>query len=743
MQYQSLIKFIPLVSILLLKPADAKSQDTEPAAFVNPFIGTANNANTYPGAVVPWGMVSVNPFTTEASGGNHASTSYTKYAPFINGFSHVSLSGVGCPDMGSIILMPSMGDTTIVIDSFKSAYTNETATAGYYSVLLARHSIQVELSATLRSGISQYSFTKAGKASVLLDLSRSLGNNRGAFIKKINDNEVEGFKDEGNFCGAENRQRIFFVIRLQKLNARINLWGDNATEKKEDNYVGNNIGCWFQFDVAAGEKIAVQVGISYVSTKNARQNLQVEQTGCNFKKVKHSAFNTWNKELSKIKITGTSNNDKAIFYTGLYHTLLHPNIFNDVNGEYLSMTTKNINKVTKGHNRYSVFSLWDTYRNLHSLLTLVYPERQSDMVQSMVDMYKESGWLPKWELAANETYIMVGDPAAAVIAETYLKGIKDFDVATAYKAMLHNASISKPSNAIRPGLKSYLQYQYIPNDTKDTGRNFVWGSVATTLEYSYADWCIAQMAKALGQKKDEKIFTARSLFYKNLFDTATNFIRPKLKDGSWLTPFDATAVAGELNWYPSGGPGFVEGNAWQYTWMVPHDIKGLRILMGGDKVFVQKLQQCFDDNQFVLWNEPDMAYPFLFNYSKGNEWRTQQLVQASIKKYFTNSPEGIPGNDDCGTMSAWLVFAMMGLYPACPASGDYAISTASFNEINITLNPKYYKGKYFSIKKHPSSTNKVFIKQLLVNGKSTSSFFISHKTITSGGAINYILKEKK
>ncbi len=731
------------LSILLLKIVDATAQVLQPAGYVNPFIGTANNANTYPGAVAPWGMVSVNPFTAEPNGDNYSATSYTKSAPFINGFSHVSLSGVGCPDMSSIIVMPSMGTPTTNVDSIKSAYINEIATAGYYSVQLTKHAIKAELGATLRSGISQYTFNKAGKATVLLDLSRSLSSNRGAFIKKINEHEVEGYKEEGNFCGAGNRQRIYFVIRMQKKNARIKLWGDSATEKNENNCAGNNIGCWFQFEVFAGEKIGLQVGISYVSERNARLNLDAEQTGGNFEKVKRATFNNWNKELSKIKVKGTSKDDQVIFYTALYHTLIHPNVFNDVNGEYRSMTNKKILKVPEGHHRYSIFSLWDTYRTLHSLLTLVYPERQSDMVQSMVDKYKESGWLPKWELAGNETYIMVGDPAVAVIAETYLKGIKDFDVATAYKAMLHNASLSGSNNPVRPGLKNYLHYKYIPNDAKDTGRNFVWGSVATTLEYCYADWCIAQMAKALGKKKDEKIFTARSLFYKNLFDTSTNFIRPKLKDGSWLTPFDATAIAGELNWNPSGGPGFVEGSAWQYTWMVPHDIKGLSKLMGGDRMFTEKLQQCFDENQFVLWNEPDMAYPFLFNYATGNAWRTQKLVKESIKKYFTNSSEGIPGNDDCGTTSAWLVFAMMGLYPVCPASGDYAVAIPSFNDISITLHPKYYIGKSFSIKKGSSFKKGVFINQLLLNGRLTDSYFISHKTIANGGVINYNLKENK
>lgn len=704
-----------------------------PAYFINPFIGTANAANTYPGAVVPWGMVTVNPYTLLQA--HQTNISYQKNAPYITGFSHVSLSGVGCADMGSIILMPAMGLPTNRQYLIKSAYTQETAKPGFYSVFLTNYGIGAAMSATSRTGLSKYTFTKKGNAFIVLDLGRSLSSVKGAQIKKINNTEVEGFKTDGNFCGAGNQQKVFFVIKIQKQNAKIILWGDSAATQKSNIYKGNNVGCWFNFKVNPGEEILVKVGISYVSTANARANLQAENNFWNFENIKQKAFNSWNKELSKIEVNSNLKNKKTIFYTGLYHTLLHPNIINDVNGQYPAMGTKKVMKVAKGHNRYTVFSLWDTYRNLHALLTLVYPERQSDMVQSMVNKYKESGWLPKWELASNETFVMAGDPAVAVIAETYLKGIRDFDVKMAYKAMLHNSNLKQSINLLRPGLQNYLTYKYIPNDANGTGKNYVWGSVATTLEYNYADWCLAQMAKAIGKKTDEKNFTDRAYYYKNLYDASTGFLRPKLKNGDWFTPFNPKTIDGEQNWPSSGGPGFIEGNAWQYTFMVPHDIGGLATLMGGYKNFVTRLQQSFDEEHFVLWNEPDMAYPYLFNYAKGEEWRTQKMVNLQLKKHFNATPAGIPGNDDCGTLSAWLVFSMLGFYPDNPVSGNYVISTPAFNSAIIKLNPKYYTGKNFVIKTDAKSKNQIFIKNITLNNKPFKSYFVNHKTLTKGGVL--------
>ena len=315
------------------------------------------------------------------------------------------------------------------------------------------------------------------------------------------------------------------------------------------------------------------------------------------------------------------------------------------------------------------------------------------------------------------------------------KGLRNFGLATAYKAMLHNAGLHKNENPIRPALKQYLQYGFIPNND----RGDVWGAVATTLEYCFADWNLAQMAKALKRKDDYKMFAKRSLFYKNLYDSTTGFMRPMLTSRPRLPPFDPLTITGEQNWVPSGGPGFVEGSAWQYSWFVPHDIIGLKKIMGGDKKFTLHLQIAFDSSYFELWNEPDMAYPYLFNYVNGEEWRAQKLVRENIKKYFNTTPAGLPGNDDCGTMSAWLVFGMMGFYPDCPGSVSYAVTLPAFEKISIALNHKYYKGKFFVIKKTGAGNS---IATIHLNKQIQKSYFINHRSITNGGQLTISTRDQ-
>ena len=698
--------------------------------YINPFIGTSNDANTYPGATVPWGMVSVNPFNVDNTTNPYSACSYRKGEAFIYGFSHTRLSGVGCPDMSSILLMPSQGKISFEKDSLKSTYKNEIATAGFYAVDLLKDNIKAEVSSTIRTGISQYTFLKAGPGFICIDAGSGLSKMKGSYIHKISDTQIEGYKTDGGFCGKPVTHKVYFFIETNK-QTHINLWNKH-NDRVADTTSGDTVGAYFIFDAAANEKVLVKVGVSYVSMANAKLNLQQEQPGWDFNIVKKDAALQWNTELSKIKVEGSNEDDKKIFYTGMYHILQHPNIINDVNGEYPAMGNRK--KMQSKRNHYSVFSLWDTYRNVHPFLTLIYPERQADMVNSMVDMYKQNGWLPKWELAANETLVMVGDPALPVIADSYLKGIKNFDVAVAYKAMLHNAQINKNGNPVRPGLQQYLQYGYIPNDDKDD----VWGSVSTTLEYCYADWSLAQMAKALNKKNDYQQFTKRSLFYKNLYNVATGFLRPRLKNKEWKQPFDPVTVNGESDWNPSGGTGFVEGSAWQYNFFVPHDIAGLKSKMGGDKAFISQLQKSFDSSYFALWNEPDMAFPYLFNYVKGEAWRTQKAVTANIKKYFNTSAAGIPGNDDCGTMSAWLVFGMMGFYPDCPASLNYALTTPAFDKITITLNPAFYKGEKMVIEKKGNGN---YIKSMLLNNKLNKNYFINHTSIVNGGLLQIETKE--
>jgi predicted alpha-1,2-mannosidase len=408
----------------------------------------------------------------------------------------------------------------------------------------------------------------------------------------------------------------------------------------------------------------------------------------------------------------------------LYHTQIHPNTLNDFNGEYPEIRTGKTGKTTG--TRYTVFSLWDTYRNLHQLLTLVYPRQQHDMINSMLQMVDENGWLPKWELNSTETFTMVGDPASIVIADTYLKGIRDLDVDKAYKAMLKGADQTE-NNPVRTGLKEYLQKGYVTEESVNSG------AVSITQEFNIADFAIAQLARELGKTEDYKRFKQRSVTYRKLFDKQYNLLRPKNPDGSWYESFHPDTGANFVK-----NIAFIEGNSWQYTFMVTHDTPALMKMMGGKKAFSEQLEKVFDKNQFDMANEPDIAYPYLFNFVKGEEWKTQEKVHELIRKYFQNKPEGLSGNDDTGTMSAWLVFSMMGIYPIVPAKPVYAITTPVFDKITIQLDEKYYKNKQLIIEKESGNGGK--IGKILLDGKVQKSYFISHKDLVNANKLKVILK---
>lgn len=541
-------------------------------------------------------------------------------------------------------------------------------------------------------------------------------------------------------------QTLYFVAKISKkpLVSGVSIDGKDYPDFNRE-IAGNDIGVYFTFDTEENETICVKVGVSYVSISNARKNLEAEQPGFDFENTKLAAEQAWNLELSKIQVEGGNSEDKEKFYTALYHTLIHPSVANDVTGEYNTMGDNSIAQ-TNGYNRYTVFSLWDTYRNVHPFLSLVYPKRQSDMVKSMLGMYKESGWLPKWELAGMETNCMVGDPAIPVIVDSYLRGVRDFDADLAWEAMKHNASEPGRDNPARPGFDDWLKYGYIPDDAGYTLKVFtsdnisyeyenarqlgtVWGSVSTGMEYCVADWNLAQMAKSLGKKDDHQFYLNRSLYYKNNYDNISGFVRPRLKDGSWLTPFDP--ASNRLN-------GFVEGSPWNYTFMVPHDMPGLITLMGGTKKFTEKLNTCFEMNFFDVTNEPDLAYPYLFNYVKNEEWRTQKEVREIIFRDFNISPGGLPGNDDCGTMSAWLVYSMMGFYPDCPGSMDYQLTSPVFSKITIALDQSYYPGKTFVIEVENGGKNNYFIKSMKFNGKPYKKYTLNHQDIVNGGNLRIV-----
>ncbi|MFD1614127.1 GH92 family glycosyl hydrolase [Gelatiniphilus marinus] len=725
------------------------SQAQNPVDYVNPFIGTSNFGATNPGAIAPRGMASVSPFNVAGpqnlpleKDSGWLSNPYVNENTFLTGFSHVNLSGVGCPDLGVILTMPTTGELKTNHLEYGSTYDFELAKPGYYSVMLSKYKVKTEVTATTRVGVSKYSFPK-GQSNILINLGLGLTNEEGATVKIVSPTEIEGMRNVGSFCyyKPEESYPVYFVAKFSKPADDFGVWKTprtyegveaqwmpyNGKTRLYKNYrkevIGDSIGSYFTYHFEKPTEVEVKIGVSYVSIENARENLEKETQSLTFNEIYKNTASKWNDLLSKIEVEGGTKDDKTIFYTALYHTLIHPNTLNDVNGEYPTMAKRETAK-TEG-TRFTVFSFWDTYRNLHQLMSLVYPKQQSDMVKSMLNIYDESGWLPKWELNATETTTMVGDPAGIVLADTYLRGIQDFDIEKAYEAMRKSAT-QLENNPLRPGIKDYIEKGYLTTKTTKSG------SVSTTQEYNISDFALAQLAKTLGKKEDYKMFSKRSVTYRNLFDKEFNLLRPKNDDGSWLSPFNPNKGANfEKNL------GFIEGNSWQYTFMVAHDTEYLIKLMGGKKNYVAKLDEVFDKNQFDMANEPDIAYPYLYNYANGYEWKTQERVSQLIDEYFTNKPAGLPGNDDTGTMSAWLIYSMMGIYPVSPADPMYTITTPRFDKITIHLDTQYYKNNTLIIEKN--GTGK--LESFTINGKTNKSFFVSHEALTNAPKIQFNLKE--
>lgn len=722
--------------------------------YVDPFIGTTNFGTCFPGAVMPRGMVSVVPFNVTGSSENKYdkdarwwSTPYCVENVFLTGFSHVNLSGVGCPDLGSILLMPTTGELNVKPDEYGSKYSRESAKPGYYSVFIDKYKVKAEVSATLRSGISRFTFPE-GKSNVLLNLGLGLTNENGACLRVVSDNEIEGSKMLGSFCYSSDAVfPVYFVVKFNKKANNTTVWKkqpllkgvEHAWSKTSGkikyykNYrkmvAGDSVGVCFNFDTKTDEVIEARVGVSYVSIDNARLNLEKEQSSKSFETIVSEADKAWNKKLNVIEVEGGTKNDKIKFYTALYHTFMHPNIHQDVNGQYPEMEGNGVG-TAQDRDRFTVFSLWDTYRNLHPLMALAYPKEQSDMVKTMVDMYGESGWMPMWELMGQETHVMQGDPATAVIADSYHRGIKDFDIEKAYEGMKKSADATT-DNFVRSNMEEYAKKHFITMGSRHDN------STSIALEYYIADWNLAMLAKTLGKHDDYKKYMTRSLGYKNYFDTKEfKMIRPIDKDGEFFKDFNPHE--GE-NFAPVAG--FHEGTAWNYTFYVPHDVKGLIKLMGGNKEFVNKLEKVFNEGLYDAANEPNISYPYMFNYVKGEEWRTQKHVRKLVDEDYKTTPDGIPGNDDTGTMSAWLVYSMMGIYPDCPGSMNYALTSPKFDKVKIKLDNRYYKGEEFVIETKNNSKDNIYIDNITLNGKKYDKFFLNHEDIVKGGKLTISLKK--
>lgn len=746
-------KMKKLLTIVALSVACSLQAQKQPVDYINPMIGTSNFGATHPGAVVPRGMLSISPFNVafDTTGEKNLlekdsrwlSNPYVNENNFFTGFTHANLSGVGCPDLGVIISMPTTGALEVNHLKYGSTYKNEVAKAGYYSNELTKYGIKTEATAATRSGITRYHFPK-GEANLLINLGLGLTNEKGAMLKFVSPTEVEGMRMVGSFCynSPESAYPVYFVAKVNKVAPSYGIWQQPEVHKgieaqwmwyngqvrlKEQfarEVVGDSIGAYFRYQFDKEETVELKVGISYVSIANARENLYREIGDKSFDEVYATARINWNDALHA-RVEGGTEDQKTIFYTGLYHALLHPNLLNDVNGDFPENST---NKIGKNKERYTVFSLWDTYRNYHPLMTLLYPDQQLQMVRTMLDIYKESGWLPKWELNSTETFTMVGDPASIVLADTYLRGLTDFDIHTAYEAMLKGANTLE-DNPIRPGVEEYWKNGYLSVD------GGIRGPVSTTQEYNIADFAIGQLAKKLGKKADYERFNKQAYTYRKLFDKETHLLRPRYANGTWYAPFNPESGANfEEN------VGYIEGNAWQYVYMATHDVKGMIQLMGGEKPFEAQLDRIFDTKQYDMANEPDIAYPYLYNYLKGKEWKTQQKVDELIKEYFQNKPAGLPGNDDTGVMSAWLVYGMMGLYPVSPAEPLYTLTSPKFNKITLRLDENYYPNGELVIESNASDKN-IYIQQIYVDDKPLKGYFISQDDLRAAKKIRFELRE--
>ncbi len=713
---------IILISLLIASCSENNKDYTE---FVNVFIGTEGDGNTFPGATMPFGSVQLSPDTGLEGPAKFGSYKYNHST--IIGFSHTHLNGVGEPEYRDILMMPTVGkvqltpgDENNTSTGYRSNFDhkNESARPGYYSVLLDDYKVKVELTSTLRAGFHRYTFPETDKAHIILDLAFPYGDAEELILTKVSDTEIEGLRRSH---GWAYDQYVYFVAKFSKPFSSVELMKDDIFQKGKEEVKGDNIKAVINYQTKKNEGILIKVGISAVSVDGARKNLETEIPDWNFDKIVTEAKNAWNKELGKIEIEGRTKDQQIFFYTSMYHAFMSPDIYMDVDGKYWGIDRK-VHQGEKGFTNYTVFSLWDTFRALHPLFTIIDQQRTNEFIQSLLQKYDDGGRLPMWALAGNYTDDMLGYHAVPVIVDAYVKGIRGYDVKKAFQAVKHSAELEKL------GLKYYKKIGYLPYDRQAE-------SVSKTLEYSYNDWCIAQMAKDIGTKEDYKWYHQRAHFYKNVFDRSAGFMRGKSLDRKWLQPFD-----------PLKNSAYSEGNAYQYMF-VPHDTEGLISEMGGDKKFSQWLDVLFtleskDEpegsiGQYWQGNEPSHHLAYLYNYV-GEAWKTQKLVNQILTELHSSTPRGLSGNDDCGQMSAWYILSSLGFYSVSPGQDIYVIGSPLFEKATVNLE----NGKKFVIKANNVSAANIYIQSATLDGKSYTKSFLSHKDIMRGAKLVFEMGPK-
>ncbi len=715
---------LPVFCFLLL----ALNYSTVPAQdlcrYVDPMTGTGGVGHTYPGATVPYGMVQLSPDTRrdaswEGCGGYYHSDT------LIYGFTHTHLSGTGCSDYGDVLLMPGNGKHSFFPEEYGSAYSHESekATPGYYNVALTDDRIKAELSTTLRAGMHRYTYSNNKDRFLILDLHHR-DKTLGASLRYVSDNRLEGYRHSEAWA---KDQYIYFAMEFSQPIARIQLDSliqamsvETTVEK-----AGLAAAIYFENESRGSTKpLLVKVGISTVDAEGARRNLETEMPGWDFEKVKTSAAAAWNKELSKIKVSGKSRKDLNNFYTALYHTMIVPNVLSDIDGRYRGRDNKI--HTAEDYVHYTVFSLWDTFRAAHPLYTLIDRTRSLDYIKTFLAQYKQGGRLPVWELGSNETDCMIGYHSVPVITDALVKGIGEFDTTLAFEAMKKSATWK------HLGLPSYMEQGYIAVENEHE-------SVSKTLEYAYDDWCISEVARLLGKMDEQRTYLRRAASYRNVYDPQTGFMRPR-RNGDFLPNFDPREVNNH----------YTEANSWQYSFFVPQDIPGLVKLMGGEQQAESKLDGLFTAptnttgrtqaditgliGQYAHGNEPSHHMAYLYDYI-GKPWKTQKLVRQIMDSLYHQGPEGLPGNEDCGQMSAWFVWSALGFYPVTPGSPYYALGSPLFDTAIVSLENK----RFIRLIAKNNSPTAVYVRKLEIDGKEVSENLITHEELTQAGEIVFTM----
>ena len=727
--------------------------------YVNPFIGTSKMGHVFPGATAPFGMVQLSPQTNFEvmfnEDGSYNNKTYEYCAGYqyrdsiIIGFSHTNLSGTGHADLGDFLVMPTTGP--LVLDPLKTengekgfysefSHDHEEAFPGYYKVDLESYNIQAELTASERVGFHQYTFPKSDDSHIILDLVYNIyhhdNKNVWTFIRVENDSLVTGYRQTK---GWARDKKVFFAMSFStpfksyghKKYDEMKYDGFYRNFNQQENFpeiAGKDIRAYFNFDTEEGERIKIKFALSSVSTEGALKNLIAEIPHWEFDKTRSETKVKWNKELSKIEITTLNDGDKVNFYTAMYHTNLSPILYEDVDGQYRGLD-QNIHH-SEGFTNYTIFSLWDTYRALHPLFNITQPDRNNDMIKSMLAHHDESvhNMLPIWSHYANENWCMIGYHATSVIADAMAKNVGDFDKRRALEASINTANVRYFG-----GLGDYIDYKYVPDDKSNS-------SVSKTLEYAYNDWCIGQMANQLNNVSAKDEFTKRSEYYTNVYDPKIGFMRPKLADGTFREKFDPMDTHGQ---------GFIEGNAWNYGLYVPQNIDKMISMMGGKEKFNEHLDSLFtieiEDKyiaqheditrdgiigNYVHGNEPGHHIPYLYNWT-GHPEKTQERVRMIMRTMYAPTADGLCGNDDAGQMSAWYIFSALGFYPVTPGSIYYALGSPLVKEAKIHLD----NGNELIIKAKNQSNDNMYVSSVTINGKKLTGTLLSHQEIMNGGKI--------